>query len=106
MKKLLIASLASLLVIPAFADSTTTTTTYESETISPVQEEEEYVDQPLPPDTVDQTREEKRQEMEDRDYNSSSIIESDDKAIDYTDRTRTNRERHAINTGSDASDDQ
>lgn len=118
MKKFFIFSLAALLVVPAFAGSTktTTTSTYEETSSSPVMnsdtdmgtgassemiEAEEY-DQPLSTDEVDATRMDEQEKMEER---SSTIIESED-AIDYDDRTRTNRERKALNTGSHASDDE
>jgi hypothetical protein len=120
MRKLFVFSLAALVAVPALAGGTKTTTTrtYEETSVSPVMgtemgsdaemieaEEAESYDQPLTPTEVDETRMKEQQEMEERNNNSSTIIESEE-AIDYSDRTRTNRERKALNTGGDASDDQ
>lgn len=112
MKKLILFPVIAMLAIPALAHSsrTTTTRTYDSEmTSEPVEsdvgagmieaEEEGYDDSTLDAEDVDQQR------MEERNQNSSITTESED-AIDYSDRTRTNRERKALNTGGDASDDQ
>lgn len=117
MKKILIYSLTALMAFPIMAGSTktTTTSTYEETTAMPesgagvgsdseVIEAEEY-DQPLSSEEVEEMRIEEQQEMEARNQNSSTIIESDDE-IDYSDRTRTNRARKALNTGSHASDDE
>ncbi len=93
MKKLFIIPVLSILVAPAMAMTTTTTTeeTYES------------VDRPISPYTSDEImRDERRQEMEERNYNNSSINRSVDDSVN---RPRTNRERKALNTGSNASDD-
>jgi hypothetical protein len=98
MKKFILLPILALLAVPAFANTTETTTrTYESSTVAPsmsddsemieAQEEANYEDENLDSEDVEQER------MEDND------------SIDYSDRTRTNRERKAINTGSDASDD-
>lgn len=57
--------------------------------------EEGYGDD-LEDDIATERMEERRTTMEDDSH----------KEINYKDRTRTDRERHAINTGSDASDDQ
>jgi len=107
MKKIFTLTVIGLLTIPAFAQSTTTTTTttdaYDEEVVSPssnanmiqAEEEEGYDDSTLDSEDVEQER------MEER---NSKIKETD--SVDYNDRTRTNRERKAINTGSDASDDQ
>lgn len=131
MKSFIALPLIALLAFPAIAGSTkkTTTRTYESTTsgqeatsgqiTSPVnprydsemiEAEEEAYDSSLDQEAVEQQRmeEDKRlheQRMEERNQNTS--IESDDEdLIDYKDRTRTNRERKALNTGGDASDDQ
>jgi biopolymer transport protein ExbB/TolQ len=107
MKKLLVLPAICLLCLPAFANTSTTTTTYESEEMrsSPSMnadmieaEEEGYEDSTLDSEDVEQER------MEER--NSSASDSETEEAIDYSDRTRTNRERKALNTGSDASDDQ
>jgi HKD family nuclease len=117
MKTISVFLITALLVVPAYGGTTktTTTSTYEESATAPVTgsdvssdsqmiEAEEY-EQPLDTDEVDVTRQEEQEKMEERNQNSSTIIESED-AIDYSDRTRTNRERKALNTGSDASDDQ
>lgn len=119
MKKFMMLPVLALLSIVANAGTTKTTTTksYSSETAPMTEsqrsdtqvpdsiiEAEEY-DRPLSPDSVDQTKWEEKQEMEERNQKSSSVLESED-AIDYKDRTRTDRERKALNTGGDASDDQ
>lgn len=120
MKKLLVLPAICLISLSAFATTTTTTTrSYDSEetmsapsaspSVTPsssssssnadmieAQEEEGYEDSTLDSEDVDQER------MEER---NSTATERED-AIDYNDRTRTNRERKALNTGSDASDDQ
>lgn len=113
MKKFLVFSITAVLALPVLAGGTTkttTTSTYEETSSAPVTgagtgaasdsemiEAEEY-DQSLTSDEVDETRWEEQERMEER-------IESED-AIDYSDRTRTNRERKALNTGSNASDDE
>lgn len=117
MKTFLTFMLFGAFVLPAFAGSTrttTTTSTYEETAAEPVMnsdmnmdsgassdmiEAEEY-DDSLSTDEVDQARWDEQQRMED-----SSMIESEE-AIDYSDRTRTDRARKALNTGSDASDDE
>ena len=109
MKKFFIFSLTALMALPVLAATTktTTTSTYEESSSAPASSEmieaEEY-DEPLSIDEVDETRRDEQQKMEERNQNSSTIIESED-AVDYSDRTRTNRERKALNTGSHASDD-
>jgi hypothetical protein len=65
-----------------------------------MESEESYTDEDIQGD-VDPAEE----RMEERRQNSSTVIESDDE-IDYQDRTRTNRERKALNTSGDASDDE
>ena len=117
MKKFIVLPMIALLAIPAFAGTTKTTTTrtYDSTTTAPLTapvmdsqrdaemieaEEESYTDS-LDQDAIEQERMEERmvdeQEMEEQ--------SSDEDVIDYSDRTRTNRERKALNTGSHASDD-
>lgn len=121
MKTILTLVIFGALALPAFAGSTrtTTTSTYEETSTAPVMnsdmnmdsgassdmiEAEEY-DDSLSTDEVDQARWDEQQRMEERNQNSSNIIESEE-AIDYSDRTRTDRARKALNTGSDASDDE
>lgn len=114
MKKLIILPIIALMAIPAFAGSTQTTTTrtYDSSTIdSPamgMQSEEErvYDNDALTVDELEQERMEERRDMSNRNdqWERRNRVSSD--GIDYSDRTRTNRERKALNTGSDASDDQ
>lgn len=108
MKKLLVLPVIALFALPALANTTTTTTrSYDTEEVSSPSmnsdmieaEEESYEDSTLDSEDVNQER------MEDRNQNSSITTESEE-AIDYGDRTRTNRERKALNTGGDASDDQ
>lgn len=104
MKKIFAMTVIGLLTLPAIAQSTTTTTTtdyYNEEVSSPstnadmIQAEEEgYEDSTLDSEDVQQERMEEKK---------SKTLDTD--SIDYNDRTRTNRERKAINTGSDASDD-
>lgn len=109
MKKFIALSLIAIAAIPAFANTTTTTTTsesYESSSTpmmnsgstldnSEMIEAEEYDDSLTAPSSEAGVVEEERME---------ETSESDD-MVDYNDRTRTNRARHAINTGGDASDD-
>lgn len=109
MKKLLCLSVVALMALPALAGSaskTTTTTTYEETSSTPaamssesdmIEAQEDY-DEPLSIEEADETRMEEPEKMEE------TVIESEE-AIDYSDRTRTNRERKALNTGSNASDD-
>ena len=107
MKKFFIFSMVALMALPAFSGTTkTTTSTYEETSSSPSEmiEAEEY-DEPMSIEEADQTRMDEQQKMEERNQNSSTVIESED-AVDYSDRTRTNRERKALNTGSHASDDE
>jgi uncharacterized membrane protein YcgQ (UPF0703/DUF1980 family) len=115
MKKLIALPVIALFAISAFAGtSTTTTRTYDSSVSQPssvnepvmgIQSEEDrvYDADALTNDELEQERmEDRRSEMDSKDHNRR--VSSD--GIDYTDRTRTNRERKALNTGSDASDDQ
>lgn len=115
MKTFLTFMLFGAFVLPAFAGSTrttTTTSTYEETAAEPVMnsdmnmdsgassdmiEAEEY-DESLSTDEVDQARWDEQQRMQE--------MEETEGAIDYSDRTRTNRARKALNTGSDASDDE
>lgn len=92
MKKLFFFSLVAMMALPAFADTTMTTTeeTFQDPTVI---EAEEY-DRSL----IDEDSETvEAEEME-------AVDEKEDE-IDYSDRTRTNRERKALHTGSHASDD-
>lgn len=95
MKKFIAIPLLALLSVPAFAGNTADK--------SYIMEEEEavYEEGYNDADTLDDEINEER--MEER----TTVIEDDSSdAVNYNDRTRTNRERHALNTGSDASDDQ
>lgn len=109
MKKLLLLALSTFITLPLIAGTTTTTrkaspvmgTDLEmnselsrDDEIIEAQEEEHF-------DKLDKIEQEER--MEDKYYTESDEVED---MIDYRDRTRTNRERKALNTGSDASDDQ
>jgi hypothetical protein len=86
MKKFLFLPMVALLALPVLAD--TRNSNLDTEVIE--YEEEGYDDSTLDSEDLRQERmEEKPADM-----------------IDYTDRTRTNRERKALNTGGDASDDQ
>ncbi len=119
MKKFIVLPMIALLAIPAFAGSTKTTTTrsYDSTITAPVAapvmdsemnsemieaEEESYTDS-LDQDAIEQERMEERM-VEDQRMEDSSMVDEEE-AIDYSDRTRTNRERKALNTGNHASDD-
>ena len=97
MKKFFVIPLVAFLTLPVFAGGNW-------------QAEEEridlYEDSYLSEEEIESDRLEKEQRMEERDQNSSTIIESDTPRIDYDDRTRTDRARDALNTGGDASDDQ
>lgn len=117
MKKLLFLTLSTLLALPAIGGTTTTKTSsqvHDTRGAAPVMgtdlemnselsrddemieaQEEDYFD--------DMERNQDQERMEDNYYSESDEVED---MIDYRDRTRTNRERKAINTGSDASDDQ
>lgn len=120
MKKFFAFSLTALLALPAFAGTTRTTTTrsYDKTTTSPVMGTDMEMNSELESDAemmesqeeYDDTLEQERMEDEDimneeERMEESSSFESED-MIDYKDRTRTDRERKALNTGSDASDDQ
>lgn len=92
MKKLMAIPLALFFAFPVIAQ----TRSYDDEV--PLLEEE-YIEV----DEVEPSRQEmeavEEQRMEDLDESMS------DDGINYNDRTRTNRARHAINTSGDASDD-
>ena len=95
MKKFIAIPLLALLSVPAFADNM-------SQGSAIIEEEEAVYEEGYNDDAYldDEIREER---MEER----TTVIEDDSSdAVNYSDRTRTNRERHAINTGGDASDDQ
>ncbi len=68
-------------------------------------EESASYPQPISPSAIEENRRLEQQEMEERNKNSSTIIETEE-ATDYRNRTRTNRERKALHTGGNASDDQ
>lgn len=104
MKKLFMLPLALFLTVPAFAQSRT----YDSNV--PVIEEEEYIEvdedlgDRMERDRLEQERMEAREEARlDRSMEDHRSYDG----IDYTapDRNRTNRERRALNTSGDASDD-
>jgi hypothetical protein len=94
MKKFITITMALTLSALSFADSRTMNTEVGPD--SEMLEAEEY-DESLDADEVNEERMEESR--------NDRFIKSEDE-IDYNDRTRTNRERKAINTGSDASDDQ
>ena len=108
MKKIITFSLFSMLILPAMAGTTRTTTTrsYESTSSSPVMGTDMEMNSELDSDAdmieaqEDYEAFDEQERMED-----TSTMETEDR-IDYQDRTRTDRERKALNTGSDASDDQ
>jgi hypothetical protein len=81
MKNLFIFSLMAMLAVPSFVFAAATQTTLEEDII----EAEEYND------GVDQVEVQK--------------MEEEKPEINYQERTRTDRERKALNTGSHASDD-
>jgi hypothetical protein len=110
MKKFIVLPMLALLAIPAMANSTRTTTTrtYDSSTSAPAvnsdagmieSEEEGYSD-----DTMLDSEDVNQQRMEESRVENRDAVDEEE-AIDYSDRTRTNRERKALNTGGDASDD-
>lgn len=103
MKKFIAIPLVAFLSLPVFAGGNWQAEEEGME--SQAFEAEQYDDTFLTDDEVESNRLEQEQRMEERDQNSSSIIESDSR-IDYQDRTRTERARDALNTGGDASDDQ
>lgn len=103
MKKLFAVPLVALLSLPVFAGGNWQAEEERME--SDMIEAEQYDDTFLTDEEVEENRLEQEQRMEERDQNASTIIESDE-MIDYRDRTRTDRARDALNTGSDASDDQ
>lgn len=112
MKKLLALPVIALLAIPAFAGTATTTTrTYDSSVDTPVmgiqsEEERVYDGNALTIDELEQERMEERRHSMDNQQRMENDRRLSPDGIDYYDRTRTNRERKALNTSSDASDDQ
>ncbi len=119
MKKLLFLTLSGLIALPLVAGTTTTKTSSsvdETREAAPIMGTDLEMNSELSRDDEmieaqeedyfnDMEQENMEQErMEDNYYSEGSEVEED--MIDYRDRTRTNRERKAINTGSDASDDQ
>lgn len=112
MKKSIIL-LALLVSVPVFSATTKTTTTnvYEETATSPAtnpdmieaQEYDGYEEDMNEEMNQDMNRNHTQERMEER--SETTTVEKSD-AIDYSDRTRTNRERKALNTGSHASDDQ
>jgi hypothetical protein len=121
MKRLVALPLIAFLAIPAFATTTTTTTrSYEATTTAPVMgtdskaemmeaEEESFSSKELEQESMEQQRMEESWEddswEEQRMEDTSGDMESEG-SVDYNDRTRTDRARKALNTGSNASDDQ
>jgi hypothetical protein len=107
MKKILGLLIFSLAIPLSYAESsrTTTTTRYEETSSVPSDFEEreaqEAYDENLENEAIEEDEYYNEERMEEDD---SSFIQDED-YIDYSDRTRTNRERKALNTGSDASDD-
>lgn len=102
MKQILMLTILALIASPAFSGSTHTTTTRSYDT--PImgtdlefENEEEMME--AQEDYDEMLEQERMEELERSSYETEDMI-------DYSDRTRTNRERKAINTGSDASDDQ
>jgi hypothetical protein len=86
MKKLLALPLLAFMIVPAMAG--THSTRYGDDSWDSEKEAQEYNDEFLTDEEIGRNRE-----------------EQEDARIDYTDRTRTDRARKALNTGSDASDD-
>ncbi len=122
MKKFIVFSMMVFLALPVMGGSTKTTTSrsYDSTTTAPligpvmdsernsemIEAEEESYGETLDQDAVEQERMEERMNEEQKmEESSSDSSVSDEDVIDYSDRTRTNRERKALNTGSNASDD-
>lgn len=104
-----IALLALLVSVPVLSATTRTTTTnvYEETATSPATspemiEAQEY-DDSMEGEEYDEDMNNTQERMEER--TETTTVEKSDE-IDYSDRTRTNRERKALNTGSHASDDQ
>lgn len=104
MKILLTMPIVVMISLPIFAQ----TRTYDSDV--PILEDE-YIevedvtpnyDENLEMESLEQQR---MEELEAQRFEQESMDELSDNGIDYSDRTRTNRERRAINTSGDASDD-
>lgn len=105
MKNFIAILLLGVFAFQAFAATTrtTTTSTFEESASEPVlnsdkMEAEEY-DNSLSTKEVEDARWDEQQRMQEMNQ------EKEEAAINYSDRTRTDRARKAINTGSDASDD-
>ncbi|WPU66989.1 hypothetical protein [Peredibacter starrii] len=93
MKKFMTIPLLAMLAIPAYAGNMGARSNV-------IEEEEAVYEEGYGNDLDDEMVEER---MEER----SVIVDDDAKdEVNYNERTRTNRERHAINTSGDASDDQ
>ncbi len=119
MKKLIVVSLALLSTLGAVeAVQRTTTRTYEESNASPLlgsqmgqdtqmldAHEAEIYSRPLTTSEIEDNRRLQKQEMEERNNSSSTIVRQEE-AVNYKNRTRTDRERKAIHTGGNASDDQ
>lgn len=111
MKTILTLMIFAVFALPAFAETTrtTTTSTFEETASEPVMESEmkeaEEYDNTLSTEEVDKARWDEQQRMEEMNQEDSSMVEEEEAPIDYEDRTRTDRARRALNTGSDASDD-
>lgn len=113
MKKLLFLALTSLIALPLVAGTTTTKTSsrvHETQEAAPIMGTDLEMNSELSRDDemIEAQEDEyfdnlEQERMEDSYYTESEEV---DDMIDYKDRTRTNRERKALNTGSDASDDQ
>lgn len=96
MKKFFAVPLIALLSLPVFAGGNWQAEEERME--ADMIEAEQYDDTFLTDEEVEENRLEQEQRMEERDES--------EEMIDYRDRTRTDRARDALNTGSDASDDQ
>jgi hypothetical protein len=120
MKKLILLPLLATLAVPAFADSTKTTTTRTYEESVPMMqdsdmieaEEESFDDSTLDQESLDQERMEDQDQWEEQEMLEEQEMMEErseyeaEEAIDYDDRTRTDRARKAMDTSSDASDDE
>lgn len=95
MKKFFAVPLIALLSLPVFAGGNWQAEEERME--SDMIEAEQYDDTFLTDEEVEENRLEQEQRMEERES---------DEMIDYRERTRSDRARDALNTGSDASDDQ
>lgn len=118
MKKNIPLILLVLISLPGWtATKTTTIRTYDSMISTPAtrpdiddvdeayfEEGEEDMDQQRMEDLIEQDMAEQRMEENNR-YTEQTIIESDNEWQNDQDRVRTNRERKALNTSGNASDD-